>query len=135
MYFRFDIELTPERNPPGTMDRFREDLRAWFVARGLGYGMGALGGGRHCYGEVGLRQPVSEDDRRALADWVREQRICGTVRLGALEPFAPSADVLRPIADWVFTVDNLTESDRAEAAAYHSERRRRVESHRTESQT
>ena len=27
-YFRFDIELTPEQNPPGLCDRLREDLRA-----------------------------------------------------------------------------------------------------------
>jgi hypothetical protein len=127
VFFRFDFELTAERNPRGTMARFREELRAWFVARGLDYSMGALGGDRHCYGGVGPNPPATEADRQALAEWVRGQRVCATVRFGAVEQSYPPADMLAPITDWVFAVDNLTDADRAEAAAYHSEMRRRVE--------
>jgi hypothetical protein len=86
-YFRFDIELTPERHPSGTMDRLREALRTWIVARGLGYGMGALGGSRHCYGEIGPDPPATEGVRRALAEWIQEQPVCATVRLEAVVPF------------------------------------------------
>jgi hypothetical protein len=125
-YFRFDIELTPEQNPPGTMDRLREDLRAWFVARRLSYGMGALGGNRHCYGEVGPDPPATEGDRQAMAEWIRGQGMCATVRLTSVVPFGPSIDMLAPITDWVFPVDTLTETDMAEAAAYHAELRGRV---------
>jgi hypothetical protein len=126
-YFRFAIELAPGRNPPRTRDRLGEDLRAWFVARGLGYGMGALGGNRYCYGEVGPDPPATEDDRRAMAEWLRGRRMCATVRLEAVVPFDPSADMLAPITDWVFEVDTLTEQERAEAAAYHADLYRRVE--------
>ncbi len=125
-FFRYDIELTPERNPRGAMDRLQDELRGWFAARGLPFGMGALGGGRHCYGEVGPGPPATEADRQALAAWARGQRIHATVRLGAVEWPHPPADMLAPITDWVFAVDGLTDADRAEAAAYHAEMRRRV---------
>jgi hypothetical protein len=118
-YFRFDIELTPEQNPPGLMDRLRDELRAWILGRRLGYGMGALGGGRHLYGQIGPKPPATEDDRAALADWLRGQRVCATVRLEAVVPFHESADMLAPITDCVFTVNTLTEAEREEAAAYH----------------
>lgn len=126
-FFRYDIELTPEQNPRGAMDRFQEELRAWFAARGLDYGMGALGGDRHCYGEIGPSPPATEADRQAMAAWLGVQRIHATVRLGAVEWPHPPADMLAPITDWVFAVDNLTDADRAAAAAYHGEMRRRVE--------
>ncbi len=125
-FFRYDIELTPEQNPRGVMERFSEELRAWFVARSLDYGMGALGGGRHCYGEIGPHPPATEADRQAMAAWLREQRIHATVRLGSVEWPHPPVDMLAPIIGWVFAVDNLTDADRAEAAAYHAEMRRRV---------
>lgn len=129
-YFRFAIELTPERNPPGLCDRLREDLRAWIVGRGLGYGMGALGGSRHLYGEIGPMPPATGGDRAAMAEWLRSQRMHATVRLEAVVPFSEAADMVAPITDWVFEMDTLTEAQRAEAAAYHSELRRWVESQR-----
>ena len=85
---------------------------------------GALGGGRHCYGEVGPDPPATAGDRLALAEWVRCQRVCATVRLEAVVPFDPAAEMLAPITDWVYVVDNLTEADRVEAAAYHTDMRR-----------
>ena len=126
-YFRFDIEFTPEQNPPGLCDRLREDLRAWIVGCGLDYGMGALGGSRHLYGEIGPNPPATESDRAAMAEWLRGQRMHVTVRLEAVVPFSEAADMLAPITDWVFTVDTLTDADRAEATAYHAEMRRCVE--------
>ncbi len=129
-FFRYDIELTQERNPPDTpdtLDRFREDLRTWFVERGLNYGMGALGGGVHCYGGIGPNPQATEEDRSAMADWIRQQRICATVRLDAIVPFDQKPDILSPITDWVFLVDNLTEADQQEAAAFHAAVRRKIE--------
>jgi hypothetical protein len=126
-YFRFDVELTPERNPPGLCDRLREDLRAWIIGRGLDYGMGALGGSRRLYGEIGPNPPATEGDRAAMADWLRGQRMHATVRLEAVVPFSEAADMRAPVTDWVFTVNTLTEAEQAEAAAYHTHMRRRVE--------
>jgi hypothetical protein len=124
-YFLYRISLLTEQNPPGTMDRLREDLRAYFVESELDYGMGALGGGLHCYGDVrGKERSVTDKDRQALAEWFRGQRICAVAQLGAIES---GETRLRPITEWVFPVDNLTDADRTEAAAYHVEMRRRVE--------
>jgi hypothetical protein len=127
-YFRFDIELTPERNPPGLCDWLRDELRAWIVARGLYYGMGALGGSRRLYGQIGPNKPATEEDRAAMAEWLRGRRMHATVRFGAVVPFSETADVLAPVTDWVFGLDSLAEAERAEAAAFHTELRRRVES-------
>ena len=62
-----------------------------------------------------------------MAEWLRSQRMCATVRLTSVAPLDPKADLLTPITDWVFAVDALTEAERTEAAAYHAETRRRVE--------
>ena len=43
-YFLYMFELPQGQNARGTMDRFREGIRAFFVGHGLDYGMGALGG-------------------------------------------------------------------------------------------
>lgn len=126
-YFRFDIELTPERNPPGRCDQLREELRAWIVGRNLGYGMGAQGGSRHLYGQIGPNPPATESDRAAMAEWLRSQRMHATVRLEAVVLFSDATDMLAPITDCVFALDTLTDTDRATAAAYHTEMRRRVE--------
>lgn len=126
-YFRFDIELTPECNPPGLCERLREELRAWIVCRGLEYGMGALGGNRHLYGHIGPNPPASEGDRAAMAEWLQGQRMHATVRLEAIVPFREAAPMLAPITDWVFAVDTLTDAERAASAAHHTELRRRVE--------
>jgi hypothetical protein len=123
VYFLYDFEIPPNLNPPGTLDRLREAVRAYFASRGWdNCGMGALGGNLHLYGDVGRKgQPVTEDDRHALAEWARNQRFCGTVRLGKIE----SGDIrLRKVTEWVFEVDNLSEAERAEAAAYYDKLRR-----------
>jgi hypothetical protein len=125
-YFRFEIELSPEVNPRGVIDELQEGLRGWLTARDLSYVFGNFGGMRLCYGEVG--PPATEDHRQAMAEWLAAQRVCGTVRLEALVPFDPSADIRAPITDWIFAVDNLTETERAEAVAYHAEMRRWAQS-------
>jgi hypothetical protein len=127
-YFLYNFEIPLPLNPPGTLDRFREELRAYFVGRGWdNYGMGAMGGSLHLYGNVGRKdQSVTEDDRQALAAWARVQRFHGTVRLGRIE----SGDIwLREITEWEFEVDNLSvsEAERAEAAAKMAEFRRKLE--------
>src|SRR4051812_11716049 len=59
--FLYDFEFVPFQNPPHTMSRFQEDLRAYFVAQRLNYGMSALGGMVHCRGDIrGTSQPVTE---------------------------------------------------------------------------
>lgn len=126
--FLYDFEFVPYQNPPHTMDRFAEDLRAYFVARNLDYGMSAMGGTVHCHGEVrGKDRPVSEEDRRTLAAWASGQRVRCTARLGALEQDRGGIEFFRPVTEWVFAIDNLTDEDRAEAAAWHERIRQSVQ--------
>lgn len=49
LYFRFEIELTPDVNPRYAMDRLQEELRAWFTDRSLSHVFGNAGGTRLCY--------------------------------------------------------------------------------------
>lgn len=127
--FLYDFEFVPYQNPPHTKDRFAEELRAFFEARGMDYGMSALGGMVHCRGHVhGKGRPATEDDRQALALWASRQRVCCTARLGALEQDREGIEFFRPITEWVFTIDNLTDEDRAEAAAWHESIRQWVQS-------
>lgn len=127
--FAFDLELLAEQNPEGTIDRLREDVRAFFVDRHLNYGMGALGGGRHCYGQVVVPdRGAAEDARRSLTAYVQGLRFRGVARFGPVGPAEPPPDLLHPITGTVVEVDNLTQADKAEAAAYFAELRRRVES-------
>ncbi len=125
--FVYDIELSSEQNPPGTMDRLREELRTFFVAHNMKYGMGALGGSRHCYGTVqATEREIAENARQAISDWVKTQRISGIARFGSAKDTEPK--LLAPITDMVFAMDNLTEEDRCEAARYHTDIRKRIES-------
>jgi hypothetical protein len=127
LLFLYDFEFVPYQNPPHTKDRFSEDLRAFFGARGLDYGMSALGGMVHCRDDVrGKGRPVTDDDRQALAAWASRQRVRCTARLGALEQDREDLQLFRPVTEWVFAIDNLTDEDRAEAAAWHERTRQWV---------
>jgi hypothetical protein len=127
--FVYNIELSSEQNPPGTMDRLREELRKYFVEQGIEYGMGALGGSRHCYGTVhAADRPTAEKVRQDLSEWVKTQPFSGIARFDAANE--TEAALLEPITDLVCGVDNLTEDDRAEAARYYRELRKRIESRR-----
>jgi hypothetical protein len=127
--FVYDVELLPGQNPPGTFDRLQEGIRAFFVDRRLDYGMGALGGSRHCYGHVvAPGRLAAEDVRRSLAEWVRGLRFRGVARLGPVGPAEPPPALNRTNTSTVVEVDNLTEADKAEAVAYFADLRRRVES-------
>jgi hypothetical protein len=122
--FLYDFEFIPYENPPRTKERFTEDLRAFFESHDLDYGMSALGGMVHTRGDVrGRERPVSEDDRQALARWAKAQPVRCKARLGALEEDREGIDFFRDVIEWVFQVDNLTESDRAEAVEYHQRTR------------
>jgi hypothetical protein len=124
LLFLYDFEFVPYQNPPHTKDRFSEDLRAFFEGHRLDYGMSALGGMVHCRGYVcGKGRPVTEEDRQALAAWARRQRVCCTARLGALELDREGIDLFRSVTEWVFAIDNLTDEDRAEAAAWQESMR------------
>jgi hypothetical protein len=126
--FRLDIQLTPEQNPHGTSDRLREELRSWIVAHGLGYLLGALGGGAHIYGQIGPNPNATQADRDSLAEWLRHQRMSATVRLSSVATFSAESDLLAPITDLVFSVDNLSEEERTRAREFHTVLRKRVES-------
>jgi hypothetical protein len=124
--FRYRIRLVDRANPPRTYDRLCEELRAFFAARGWQCGMGSLGGGVTCYGDVGgPRRAATEAERHELAEWVRQQRICATVQIGELE--SGPASLMGPITGLEFAVDNLTDQDRLAATTYHDELRGRVE--------
>ena len=127
--FLYDFEFVPYQNPPHTMDRFKEELRAHFVANGLDYGMSALGGMVHCRGDVRSKgRQVTEEDRQSLAAWAGVQRVRCTARLGALEQDREGIEFFRPVTEWVFALDNLTDADRAEAAAWHESIRQWMQS-------
>ena len=127
--FLYDFEFVPYQNPPNTMSRFTEDLRAYFVAHDLNYGMSALGGMVHCRGDIRCKgRPVTEHDRQALASWASTQRVRCTARLGALEQDREDIEFFRVVTEWVFAIDNLTSEDRAEAAAWHESIRQWVQS-------
>ena len=129
--FLYDFEFVAYENPPGTMDRFSEDLKAFVKSRGLRIGMSGLGGMVRCQGHVeGLERPVTEEDRQALATWAGRQRVRCTARLGALEQDREDTQYFRPITEWEFAIDNLTDEDRAEAAAWHESIRQWVQSAR-----
>jgi hypothetical protein len=129
MLFLYDFEFVPYQNPPHTKDRFAEDLRAYFTSNGLNYGMSALGGMVHCRGDVrGKSRPATEEDRQALAAWASRQRVRCTARLGVLELNREDIEFFRPVTEWVFAIDNLTDEDRAEAAAWHESIRQWVQS-------
>ena len=68
--FLYHFEFAAYQNPPQTKDRFEEDLKAYFAAQGLDFGMSALGGMVACRGHVsGRGRSVTEFDRHALAEW------------------------------------------------------------------
>jgi hypothetical protein len=123
--FRFRIRLAAGVNPPEAIDRFAAGLRAFFAGRGWQAGVGAFGGSATCYGEVGGPEcPAAEWDRDELAEWVRRQRICATVRIGELE--SVPASIITRMRGREFAVDNLTEQDRLAAALHHEELRRQL---------
>jgi hypothetical protein len=120
--FLYDVEFEPYENPPGTCDRFGEDLRHYFASRNLTFGMSALGGTRHCRGSVfGEKDTLLDSHRQELADWIRCQRVKCVVRLGAIEENTDATKHFREITEWVFNVDTLTDDDRIQAKAYHDE--------------
>ena len=126
--FLYFFEFVPFENPPQTMDRFSEDLKAYFDANRLGYMMSALGGMVACRGIVfGKGRPVADEDQKRLAEWAGRQHVRCTGRLGALELEREDIEYFRPVTEWVFAIDNLTDEDRAEAAARHENIRQWVE--------
>ncbi len=126
--FRYWITFVDRANPPGTCDRIREELRTWITDRGLGYGMGALGGDRNIYGDIGFAPPATEADRQALTAWLRTRRMCADVQLGQV--FDGDYSLMDPIIGLAFAVDGLTGEDRCEAAAYYEDLRRWSEEQR-----
>jgi hypothetical protein len=122
--FLYDVEFVPGWNPPRTRDRFAESLRSYFESQGLDFGMSALGGMVRCQGDVRRRiGPVTEDDRRALAEWIKSQPVKCIARLGRLEEEHEGTRYFREITEWVFEVGEPTDDDRAHAVAWHAKLR------------
>jgi hypothetical protein len=117
--FLYHVEFPYFANPPETKRRFETDLLAFLRARRLRCLMGQQGGMANTYGVVHRKRwGVKEADRIAVADWIKAQRICATVRLGRLEEDNELTDLCRDITECLFEVDNLTKADRKAAAAY-----------------
>jgi hypothetical protein len=116
--FLYDVEfVVPGDNPPDGKERFAEALRSYFETHDLEYGMSALGGMTRCRGDVRRKVGlVTDDDRRSLANWIKAQHVRCIARLGALEEENNDTQYFRPITEWVFEVDNLTDADRQRAA-------------------
>jgi hypothetical protein len=121
--FLYDVEFVPVCNPPHTRDRFAEALRSYFEQWGLDAGMSALGGMVRCQGDVRRRSgQVTEDDRQALAEWIKAQPVKCIARLGALEEEHEGTQYFREITEWVFEVGEPTAEDYARAAAWREQR-------------
>ena len=117
--FLYEVEFPPYANPPHTKERFEGDLSAYLKSHRLRFLMSGLGGNKYTRGVVyRKRWGVKELHRVALADWIKAQRICCIVRLGALEEDTDDSLLVREITEWVFEVDNLTKEDRQAAAAH-----------------
>lgn len=118
--FLYDVEFVPGWNPPDTRDRFAQALRSYFESREFDAGMSALGGIVRCQGDVRRRgRPVTEYDRRALAEWIKSQPVKCIARLGKLEEDDEELQFFREITEWVFEVGPLTDDDRKVAIAWH----------------
>jgi hypothetical protein len=117
--FLYDVEFVAYTNPPYRKDQFSEALKEFFRANGLDFLMSALGGMIHTTGIVFRKDgEISQQDRERLAQFISQQPILATVHIGELEQQTESTDYFRPITEWVFSVDNLTQADRLQAAAY-----------------
>lgn len=126
--FLYDVEFVPFKNPPGTKERFEENLKEQaFRANGLDFLMSGLGGMVHTRGIVFRRtEALTMQDRQKVEDWLRTRPMRCTVRLSDLEQESDSTDYFRAITERVFEVDNLTEEDRRQAAAYEAQIKSRV---------
>jgi uncharacterized protein YggL (DUF469 family) len=127
--FLYDVEFVPGWNPPRTRDRFAAVLRSYFESQGLDAGMSALGADVRCQGDVRRNDgPVTEEDRQALAEWIRTQPVKCIVRLGQLETELEDTQYFREITEWVFEVGDLTDEDRAQAARWLEQSRSHIRS-------
>lgn len=121
MRFRFNyrIGLHDRANPPGRHEAVSEIVREWFKRIGVEYGIGALGGMRNIYGDAtGPTEVNLRTVREQFASWLLNVPLNASVKLGRLKP----VEVARLMDnDWEleFELNNLTEADRAAAAAYY----------------
>jgi hypothetical protein len=123
--FLYDVEFIPYTNPPHRKDQFSESLKEFFRANHLDFLMSALGGMARTRGIVYRKEgEVSQQDRERVAGFIGQQPIFATARIGELEVETEATDYFREVTEWVFAVDNLTDADRAQAAAYDEHIRR-----------
>jgi hypothetical protein len=102
--------------------RFETDLMAFIKDRRLRCVMGLHGGMTNTYGVVHRKRwGVKEEDRIAVADWIKIQRIRATVRLGELEEDNDSTEFGRDITEWVFEVDNPATEAHEDSTAHKRE--------------
>jgi hypothetical protein len=119
LVFQYLIEFPTLANPPERKEKVDEAFRQFLHTAEFEYMMGALGGTRRTYGYVGRKQSDAvPSDRDLLLEWWKQKPIKAVVRIGPLEQEAPDIDLLSRAWETVVAVDNLTEDDSSQAAAY-----------------
>ena len=119
LLFLYRFEFPPHENPPKRKDEFEENLKAYLALKGLGFGMSALGGARLTMGTVDRENgDVSIEDRANFAAWAKSQPIKAIAGLGEIEADHDDLELFREIHEWNFRIDNLSQTDRADAAKH-----------------
>jgi hypothetical protein len=129
LIFLYDVRLVPNANPRKRNDEFSHALARFFQTIGLDYLMSGQGGAGTTRGIAYRKEgDATQQDRERVGEFIRQQPISATARIGDLEQDTESTNYFRPVTEWEIEVDNLTDAERAEAAAYHEEIRLRFQS-------
>src|SRR5262245_41311260 len=127
LIFLFNIEFVPWDNPQGRKECFEDEMRVFLAERGMKCRISGMGGMARTRGYVEREDgPTKLEDRQQLVDWIKVQPIACKVRLGNLETCTDTTDFLREIEDMVFTVDNLNEQHRQQAADFKKQATERL---------
>jgi hypothetical protein len=119
--FLYRLTLTDRVNPPQRHQELSDAIREWFKCNGVRYGMGALGGSRTIYGTVGGDSEAQLSQiREQFAAWLSQRPVCASIGLGPTKR-SEAMNLMDDDWDRLFNVDNLTEQDRNDALAYHTE--------------
>jgi hypothetical protein len=115
--FRFSFTFLPHANPPGLKERFEKALGEYLESHGFDFGMAGVENKLYTRGFArGKYRGVTYGDQKDLAEWTMAQRINCSALLGSLENEVDPLDLFDDKGGWLFSVDNLTDEDRAEAS-------------------
>ena len=113
-YCVYKLTFPSNANPAGRSEVIADRVHAWFKMNAVKYGMGAQGGIRRIYGTM-FAESAEEIDkiRQSFADWLRSQPMRCDVQLGQTKLVSDSMTLSEK--DWAleYSVDSLTEQDRA----------------------